>query len=217
MSVRWECPSGKHPGVLGPERPRRENVVRYCLRCSEETGKLVERVAPALERKRAAKAAARREAPARREASLRQRSMVLACNTRGDVVEVDVLGELESMAAMLDMKPPMVTIQRRSRSGTTSGRATYEDHRIHLSVWGDISKTPGRLEDLIETALHEVVHLKAGKCGRDHHGPRFKRLLADAARERWPGIEFDEAPAMHSGRAYDLDDLIVKALKEYAT
>lgn len=64
MSVRWDCPNGLHPGVLGPVRPRMDNTVRYCLPCSERAGVLVRRVAPTLERKRKARderAAAKRE------------------------------------------------------------------------------------------------------------------------------------------------------------
>jgi len=35
---RWSCPTGDHPGVLGPGRPRANNIVRYCLPCSEKDG-----------------------------------------------------------------------------------------------------------------------------------------------------------------------------------
>lgn len=54
-SVRWTCPNDLHPGVLGPSKPRRDNLCRYCLPCSEKVGKLVERVVPKLEAKREAK------------------------------------------------------------------------------------------------------------------------------------------------------------------
>jgi len=56
--VRWECPNGCS-GVLGSTRPRRDDVCRYCLDCSGKAGRLVERRAPALERRREAKSAAR--------------------------------------------------------------------------------------------------------------------------------------------------------------
>lgn len=50
--TRWVCPNGC-PAKLGSTRPRKDDVVRYCLVCSERTGKLVPRSAPALERQRA--------------------------------------------------------------------------------------------------------------------------------------------------------------------
>lgn len=59
--VRWECPNGLHPGKLGVSRPRKNASVRFCFSCSEEAGVLVERVSPAIERKRNAKASAAAE------------------------------------------------------------------------------------------------------------------------------------------------------------
>lgn len=44
--VRWNCPNDKHPGVLASTRPPKNSIVRYCLLCSQETGLLVERIAP---------------------------------------------------------------------------------------------------------------------------------------------------------------------------
>lgn len=67
--IRWECPNGLHPGVLASSRPRKNATARYCLPCSETAGVLVERVAPALERKRNAKTAVREEKRARERAA----------------------------------------------------------------------------------------------------------------------------------------------------
>jgi len=50
--VRWKC-ERCGDGLLAPSKPRRDDVRRYCLPCSSETGKLVERIAPALEQHRA--------------------------------------------------------------------------------------------------------------------------------------------------------------------
>lgn len=59
VRVRWTCPTGKGcPAVLASPRPRRDDVARYCLACSAERGRLVLRVAPALEAKRETKIAA---------------------------------------------------------------------------------------------------------------------------------------------------------------
>lgn len=49
--VRWVCPVC-HVGKLAPSRPRKNDTRRYCLPCSGESTRLVERVAPALETKR---------------------------------------------------------------------------------------------------------------------------------------------------------------------
>lgn len=64
---RWVCPEcGK--GALGPSRPRKDNIVRYCLPCSAKAGKLVARVCPALDNKRNKKAVAKKEAAVRKRA-----------------------------------------------------------------------------------------------------------------------------------------------------
>jgi DNA-directed RNA polymerase subunit N (RpoN/RPB10) len=49
--VRWKC-ERCGDGLLAPSKPRRDDVRRYCLPCSSETGKLVERFSPALEAQR---------------------------------------------------------------------------------------------------------------------------------------------------------------------
>ena len=67
---RWVCPecgAGKH----APERLRRNDVRRFCLECSgnKAKGPLVERVCPAVERRREAKATAKAAAAAKRAES----------------------------------------------------------------------------------------------------------------------------------------------------
>lgn len=58
--VLWVCAAGTHPAVRGPSRPRKDNLCRYCVPCSQVEGKLVARVSPAIEKKRAARAEASR-------------------------------------------------------------------------------------------------------------------------------------------------------------
>ena len=54
--IRWVCPNGC-PGVLGPERPRRDSVTRYCLPCSAKAYVLVRREPAAIVKAKAKKAA----------------------------------------------------------------------------------------------------------------------------------------------------------------
>lgn len=49
--VRWKCEKC-NDGLLAPSRPRRNDVRRYCLPCSTKSGRLVERIAPALDKQR---------------------------------------------------------------------------------------------------------------------------------------------------------------------
>src|ERR1041385_7908563 len=100
--VRWNCPNGLHPGVLGPSRPPRASVVRFCLPCSEVSGRLVERVAPALETKRTAAAErqkARAAAVRKRAAAAREKAAAAetACYT---VEGVDLRTELARLVRL---------------------------------------------------------------------------------------------------------------------
>lgn len=47
---RWTCPNCSST-KLAPSKPRRDDVRRYCLACSEKTGRLVQRVCPVLQKK----------------------------------------------------------------------------------------------------------------------------------------------------------------------
>lgn len=65
---RWVCPTPDcaEPAKLAPERARADDTRTYCLPCSEKTGRLVRRVAPVVEAKRADARAARERVEAQR-------------------------------------------------------------------------------------------------------------------------------------------------------
>lgn len=211
--VRWDCPTGEHAGALGPSRPRKLATVRYCLPCSEAAGVLVERVAPALERKRAVKSARRSSASARAAESLAARSVVNARDAAGRDVMVDVLAEVAECAKLLGIRRPKVTVARSKTRSGTSGRAWPEEHRIHITT------SAGRpcAERLREVILHECVHVadtvRTKRTHHDYHGPKFKRALYNAAAARWPEVAamLDEG-LIRSRQAYDLDEQIVGAM-----
>jgi hypothetical protein len=48
---RWVCPNCGG-AVLAPSRPRKDDVRRFCLKCSAKSGRLIERSCPAAETKR---------------------------------------------------------------------------------------------------------------------------------------------------------------------
>lgn len=122
--VRWECPSGEHPAVLGSTRPRKNAVVRFCIPCSMEAGVLVERRAPALERGRVAKQAARgakqqREREQAREAAARAcvvSVLPIAGYPSTDTIELDLralLREAWATRAMRDARQDWTGGRRR--------------------------------------------------------------------------------------------------------
>ena len=76
--IRWDCPQGLHPGALGPQRPRKDAVVRFCWPCSLAAGRLVERIAPSIESKRCRKAESLQRAKDRKAEAAQQKAAVKA-------------------------------------------------------------------------------------------------------------------------------------------
>lgn len=179
--VRWACPSCGD-GKLAPSRPRRDDVRRYCLSCSEESGRLVERVAPALERKRterSARLAEKRKAAARRATDReRARYTVAGIELREEMARYLRLPLFKSMRR----HPPKLTVSRRSSYPSKLGYASPWENAITVFDY------PGCTEhDVRETLLHEMVHILSGvERGSAHwHGPRFHKTMREAARQAW--------------------------------
>lgn len=192
--IRWNCPNDAHPGVLGPSRPPRDSTVRYCLACSAESGRLVERVAPALERKRAAATitnASKAKAKRSREAVARDRKKH-AETARYTVQGTDLRDELKRLIRLrafggrtgrLFRSPPEFVISRRNHTPTSRmGYAEPWRNRITVSTY------PGQtLADARETLVHELTHIVVGtEPGNAHwHGPVFHKTLAAAFKEAY--------------------------------
>lgn len=192
--VRWQCPNGIHPGVLGSRRPRRDDIIRYCLPCSEKTGRLVERVAPALERERdsgAERAATKAKAKRQRDAATRERKRQ-AETERYTVEGVDLREELKRLARLrafggrsgpLVTNPPTFDISRRTvMPRSTLGWASPWDNRLVVSTWPGMT-----LADAKETLVHELAHLVVGKdrMSQSWHGKEFQRVMDAAFREAY--------------------------------
>lgn len=195
--VRWECPNGLHPAVLGSTRPLADATVRFCLSCSEETGRLVKRVAPALEAKRdraVARSRAKQSTKRERDREAERRSRVVCCvEPDGSTGEVDVQRTLERMVRLPALKAALrddgrmwlaaraveFTLHHGTGAGC-SGRA-WSGRRVHFTVGRGCPRA--QVEELI---LHELTHylLPSGV----HHGQRFRSTLMAAAREWFPGV-----------------------------
>lgn len=199
---RWICPEcGK--GKNGPQRPRMDNVVRYCLACSEKSGVLVRRSAPALEKKRAAaytrsqeKAAAKRE---------RQRDT----ETRAGIHIPSEARRIWRLMKPYHRGRAMPEIVIRNKSWGSSGHCKIGQGEIIISISADVG--PATVWQLL---AHELCHearrysLKGGRAAM--HDERFYTILTEVTRKRF-GVS---TPLYeHAGRwGYAVDHLIEVAL-----
>lgn len=200
MGARWECPNAKHPAVLAPTKPRKDDVRRFCLPCSEASGRLAPRVARSLEAKRTA-------AVERRRARVKKGYAVDRAKTEAyyTVDGVNMLDELFIIWRLPVVKEwlvrrhcvsvshrrfaPSLHIRRQRAIRRLLGWACYGRHLIRLMVTPTSTAT-----QVIGTLLHEVVHIALGKIPGAPHGHTFKatlRTLTDeydalGRRERMP-------------------------------
>jgi hypothetical protein len=225
--VRWECPSGLHAGVLGPSRPRKNATARFCLPCSEAAGVLVERVAPAVERKRAAKSATaerRREAAREREREAKARACVVVTS---DGAELDLRAELDAMMRGSE------TLRDWARDSWLAGARFRPELKVrrgakrHVSGCcddsADIVLTVGAGADrheVREVLLHELAHAVSipslSRRSRSRktawHGSEYKSVLCRAARELFgTTVHADDAR-----ETYELDRLIAAQMRAKA-
>jgi hypothetical protein len=82
----------------------------------------------------------------------------------------------------LARRRPELKVRRASRKPNRLGFAVPSEFRLSVTAYPDIR--PG---DVLETLLHELVHLHVGRAKEAHgwHGPTFKRTLAQAMREAY--------------------------------
>lgn len=180
--MRWICPDcGSEKN--GPERPRTDDVRRYCLPCSESTGRLVKRTAPVLEARRAA-GAARSAKKARRKAE-REKADRTIHGVNVDAEARMLIRRSATLRAGLRRQrnePPIIDLKGRpSRTGSVAagrqGVAWSREGRVVL-----YRSRHESAEQVRDTLLHELVHLALPHYV--HHGPEFHKMLVQTA---WEG------------------------------
>jgi hypothetical protein len=82
----------------------------------------------------------------------------------------------------LARRRPGLKVRRASRKPNRLGFAVPSEFRLSVTAYPGI-----RTGDVLETLLHELVHLHVGRAKEAHgwHGPTFKRTLAQAMREAY--------------------------------
>lgn len=167
---RWVCPSCG-AGKLAPGRARKDDVRRYCLPCSERTGRLVERSVPSAVAARERKDAARREAAKRereREAArLTARHMAAGVDIRPEWAR---LCRLPYVRSLLPRGVPPITVAWSTLKDYVTGHARYSGTRVHFTFYEGASRAEVRA-----LLAHELAHVIAPQKG---HGEAFRRTFA---------------------------------------
>ena len=185
---RWKCPQCEK-AKLGGQRPGLESVVRFCLPCSERTGKLVRTESPVLRARADAKAGRAKAKRAMKGMKEREKWM------RGGL---DVRKEVARCAKVLGIFAPKVTIRNRT-DGRFSG-GSYKG-RVVLSL--GVQEPRSRVLALI---THEMAHEAAWRAG---HGPRWRAKYLELVRRAY-GVDAGDP----GGSSYALTVHVTKAFEE---
>jgi hypothetical protein len=132
---------------------------------------------PGLRRRRRTAAA-----PQAQAAKPRPRSYYLVAGIRLDE-EMERLRRLPVFAGgPLTTASPQLKVRRARNRPNRLGFAVPAQFRISVTAYPGI-----RRGDVLETLLHELVHLHVGRAAEAHgwHGPTFKRTLAQAMKEAY--------------------------------
>lgn len=184
--VRWKCELCNN-GLLAPTKPRMNDVRRYCLPCSASTGKLVERVAPSLEKQRIAKQAAtrkknvaKRATVAKRTAPIKMRHKREAERQRIFEKEADRIWDLFFPNGTTRKRPPIKLVYTKNRdcSGMWDGWRVL----VRIPRWSVGGAWAW------EVLAHELCHAVVGSRHDDRegsHGRTFYTTLKPVIEKRW--------------------------------
>lgn len=190
--VRWKCANCDH-GLLAPTKPRKNDVRRYCLPCSAKTGKLVERIAPSLDKQRTAKKAAVKNKTVAKRASVAKRTAPAKAQQRVDAQRAKMIhAEAEKIWKLMQPyhkgKPlPQIKIARGKNWGSQYGYAQSRWNHIQVNV--DREQSVGRSKRVWEVLAHELCHCAVPPIyrngSRDVHSREFYGCLKDVWQRRW--------------------------------
>lgn len=199
---RWMCPKCESK-VNAPDRPRRDDVRRYCLKCSEQTGTLVERTCPALDRERSAKREATRERTAARRNREAEQALAKRSHNGYDLVaEAKQLwkhmADYHRGAAM-----PPLNLRFTSKAYSTGHANQY---KTTVSV-GRRASTMSALYVL----AHELAHSAAPRPG-DWHDERWATCYVNAVRARYGAEHFS---GVRAARGYAVDAYVKAGIQRW--
>ena len=226
---RWVCPQCG-VGKLGLQRPRKNDIIRYCFPCSEKAGVLVERVSPAdiNKKKKKEEAAARKKANAKPKPRKTTRTWMqipryryessdgstpnlmfaasVMCRMSGwnNPKRLKQLWDRTSAAMRKPYKPErwdrIITYTRSTTRGYSSGRA-YGGSRVEIMLSCD------NIAASLVTLLHELCHIDQDNYQvvngvRRPHDLAFNLKQQEMAYKMWGYNTHPECAGWSVGKGY---------------
>jgi len=125
--------------------------------------------------------------------------VVAGLDLRAEAERLCRLPALGGPAGALAVRPPALTVRRASRKPRSRlGFAVPAQRRVSVTAY------PGaRAGDLLETLLHELVHLAVERApgSRPWHGREFRETLRDAMRQAYGVTGVGTGGARHGAYA----------------
>lgn len=211
--ARWQCPQCQ-TGILAPTKPRKNDTRRYCLPCSAKQGKLVERIAPALQAKREKRAAYTTTKTNKKRQKERKQKQTQKHQTQNETKRKQIIHQeaqriWELMHDWHKGKPlPQITIARGQNRGKQYGHAYTHRNKIQINV--DQYQTPERSKRVWAVLTHELAHCACppintgGKKDNTHH-ETFYRCIRHVWNKRWK-LDISFHKVTHWG--YTVDHII---------
>jgi SprT-like family len=125
--------------------------------------------------------------------------------------EMDCLRALPVFAdGPLAERRPQLKVRRANRKPNRLGFAVPDEFRLSVTAYPGIR--PG---DILETLLHELVHLHVGRAKEAHgwHGPTFKRVLNQAMRQAYDLTMPPPRATLHGPYAEAIENLLAETAK----
>ena len=198
--IRWKCPECDN-GILGLERPRKNDVTRYCLPCSSKKGILVERFAPKLEAQRTAAKQKIADKEKRQRATVANRK-AKAKPLTDNIKKATTFGwegfriEHEADKIWKLLEPYHQGVRRPRIEVTAKGARLYESGHFFVptkhvagvayisqgKIWLDANPT---WEVLAHELVHMAVGVRQGLKNRQAHDKVFYDCLRDVTQRRF--------------------------------
>lgn len=215
----WRCPKCR-AGILAPSKLRKIDTRRWCLECSGETGKLVERKCKVNEdkSKTSKNKASKKAAKKRGKLSARKHASKQLKNTFWLVDGLDLRKEFVRICAHPHLRDALqgkerimeVFVQRNNCGTSYHGSARFSAMRIKLWMRrGEVTRFQAA-----ELVCHEIAHLinddrREDRGGGRGHGEGWWAHFLEIVREAY-GVNVEGAVVPNR---WSRDQAIIKALQ----